>query len=220
MPKIIGSNAGTVFPGLIDSFNAAYDPNLGPAVAQLEGSEGFFPPNALSGIVGQSIPDLYATSTVTLTAGSVFQVPMFLQSGQTVTNLSYYNANTQASTPTNQWVGLAYPAGLSGATATAKCVAISADGLTAVHLANTLITTALATPYVVPTTGYYIAFVCVAATTGPNASAGVTMGTVGRAAFAPWPAGVADTGKTTPYAVGTTVGATTAASASLLVYAT
>lgn len=217
---IIGTNAGTVFPSGVDNFNAAYDPNLGPALQQVMGSEGFFPPNTLANVTSQSIPDLFATSTVTLTAGSVFQVPLYLRAGQTVTSLSYYNANTQASTPTNQWVGLAFPAGLSGATATAKCVAISADGLTAVHLANTLVTTALSTPYVVPTSGYYIAFVCVAATTGPNASAGVTMGTVGRGAFAPWPAGVADTGKTTPYTVGVTVGATTAASASLLIYAT
>jgi hypothetical protein len=216
---LVGNNAGTLFPGGVDNFNAAYDPSIGPALQQLQGTEGFFPPNTLSGIISQSVPDLYATSTVTLTAGSVFQVPLYLRAGQTVTNLSYYNANTQASTPTNQWVGLAFPAGLSGATATAKCVAISADGLTAVHLANTLITTALATPYLVPTSGYYIGFVCVAATTGSNASAGVTMGTVGRGAFAPWPAGVADTGKTTPYTVGATVGATTAASASLLIYA-
>jgi hypothetical protein len=157
---LIGNNAGTVFPGGVDNFNAAYDPSIGPALQQLEGTEGFFPPNALSGIVSQSVPDLFATSTVTLTAGSVFQTPLYLRAGQTVTNLSYYNAGTAASTPTNQWVGLAFPAGLSGATATAKCVAISADGLTAVHAANTLVTTALATAYLVPTTGYYIAFVC------------------------------------------------------------
>ena len=216
---IIGSNAGTIFPGGIDSLNGAYDPDLGPALQQVQGSEGFFPPNTLANITSQSVPDLFATSTLTLTAGSVFQAPLFLRAGQTVTNLSYYNANTAASTPTNQWVGLAFPAGLSGATATAKCVAISADGLTAVKAANSLVTTALSAPYVVPTTGYYIAFICVAATTGPNASAGVTMGSVGRGAFAPWPAGVGDTGKTTPYTVGATVGATTAASASWLVYA-
>jgi len=216
---IIGSNAGTIFPGGVDSFNEAYDPSLGPALQQLEGSEGFFPPNTLANITSQSIGDLYATSTVTLTAGSVFQTPLYLRAGQTVTNLSYYNAGTASSTPTNQWVGLAFPAGLSGATATSKCVAISADGTTTVHAANTLVTTALSSPYVVPTSGYYIAFVCVAATTGPNASAGVTMGTVGRGAFAPWPAGVGDTGKTTPYAVGATVGPTTAASACLLMYA-
>jgi hypothetical protein len=216
---LVGSQAGTIFPGGIDSLNAAYDPDIGPALQQVQGSEGFFAPNTLANITSQSIPDLYATTVVTLTAGSVFQTPLYLRAGQTVTNLSYYNGASASSTPTNQWVGLAFPAGLSGATATAKCVAISADGTTTVHAANTLVTTALSAPYVVPTSGYYIAFVCVAATTGPTASAGVTMGTVGRGAFAPWPAGVADTGKTTAYAVGATVGATTAASAALLMYA-
>lgn len=216
---LIGNNAGTVFPGGVDSFNAAYDPSIGPALQQLEGTEGFFPPNALSGIISQSLPDVFATTVVTLTAGSVFQAPLYLRSGQTVTNLSYYTGASATSTPTNQWIGLAFPAGLSGATATAKCVAISADGLTTAHAANTLVTTALSTPYLVPTSGFYIAFICIAGTTGPTASAGVTMGTVGRGGFAPWPFGVADTGKTTPYAVGATVGATTAASASWLVYA-
>jgi hypothetical protein len=216
---IIGTNAGTIFPGGVDNFNAAYDPNVGPALSQVQGTEGFFPPNTLANITSQSIAETFATGVVTLTAGSVFQAALYLRAGQTVTNLSYYTGATATSTPTNQWVGLAFPAGLSGATATAKCVAISADGTTTVHAANTLVTTALATPYVVPTSGYYIAFICVAGTTGPTASAGVTLGTVGRGAFAPWPFGVGDTGKTTPYAVGATVGATTAASASWLVYA-
>ena len=216
---LIGSQAGTIFPGGVDSLNAAYDPSIGSAVQQLQGSEGFFPPNLLANITSQSIPDLYCTSTLTMTAGSVFQAPLFLRAGQTVTNLIYYVTATAASTPTNQWVGLAYPAGLSGATATAKCVAISADGTTTVHAANALVTTALATPYVVPVTGYYIAFACCAATTGQTVSAGITMGTAGRGSAAPWPAGVADTGKTTPYAVGATVGATTAASAAMLFYA-
>jgi hypothetical protein len=215
---VSGSNAGTTFPGLVDSFNAAYDPNIGPAVQQLEGTEGFFPPNTLANITGQTIAETLATSTVTLTAGSVFQAPIYLRSGQTVTNLSYF-VGTASSTPTNQWLGLAYPAGLSGATATAKCVAITADGTTTVHASNALVTTALSSPYVVPISGYYIAFICVAGTTGGTASACVTMGTVGRGSVAPWPFGVGDTGKTTPYTVGATVGATTAASAGILIYA-
>ena len=68
---IIGTNAGTIFPGGIDSLAGAYDPNVGPALQQLQGSEGFFPPNLLANIISQSIPDLYCTSTLTMTAGSM-----------------------------------------------------------------------------------------------------------------------------------------------------
>ena len=216
---LIGNNAGTVFPGGVDSFNAAYDPSIGPALQQLEGTEGFFPPNALSGIISQSVPDLFATSTVTLTAGSVFQTPLYLRAGQTVTNLSYYTATPEPPLrPTSGW---ASPSRLDfrgqrlppSAWRSRRTV----DGGSPGEHARSR--PPCPRPTSCPTSGYYIAFVCVAATTGPNASAGVTMGTVGRGAFAPWPAGVADTSKTTPYTVGATVGATTAASASLLVYA-
>ena len=213
-----GQIAGITFPQTPDTLNADYDPKVGPSLSQLEGLVGCYPPEALSNVIAQSIPDVLATSSVTLTAGTVIQTPLWLQAGQVVTNLSIITAATAASTPTNQWAGLASPGGTYGEV-TSKVVAISADGLTAPIAADTAITFALSTPYTVPTTGYYIAFVCVAATTGPTAAASVTLGSHGRGAVEAWVAGPGDTGKTTPYAAAATVGETSAAGAQLLVYA-
>lgn len=215
--------ASTNYPYNTDGFtHGAYDPAIADAVNYLQATEGCFPPETLNNVISQSLPDTLATSTVTLTAGTVFQTPIALVQGQTVNNLSIITAQTAASTPTNQWAGLAYPFNPGSgkfSEATSKVVAISADGLTAAVAANTIITFALSTPYVVPTSGYYIAFVCVAATTGPNAAAGTTLSANGRGAIEGWFAGPGDTTKTTPYAVGNTIGETTAASAQLLVYA-
>jgi hypothetical protein len=220
---LVGDNAGTVFPGAIDAaYNASYEPGVGEAIKALEFIEGCVPIEGLAGVLAQTIPDALATSTLTATAGTIFQALIGLRAGQTVTNLSYITAATAASTPTNSWVGLAYPAIPSGSSTTdvtSKVVAVSADGLTGAIAANTLITVALSTPYVVPTTGWYIAFVCVAATTGPTLAAGVTLGTAGRGALEPWLAGPGSTGKTTPVAVGDTLVEMTAASAMPLIYA-
>jgi hypothetical protein len=211
---VIGSQAGTVFPNSYDTLGGAYDPNIGPAVTQMQFVEGCVPTGTLTNVTAQSIPDITATSSVTLTAGTVVQTYIGLRAGQTVTNLSIITAATAASTPTNQWAGLAYPVGT-----TPKVVAVSADGTTAAIAANTVITFAMGTPYVVPVTGWYLAFVCVAATTGPTAAAAVTLGANGRGTAAPWLGGPGGTGKTTVPAVGATLTATTAAGAQLLVYA-
>ena len=211
--------ASSVFPGSTDSLGlGSYDAVIGSAVQMMQFIEGCVPPESLSNVLAQSVPDITATSSVTLTAGTVIGTLIGLRAGQTVTNLSIITGATAASTPTNQWAGLATPPELTAA-ATTKVVAISADGLTAAMAASTVITFAMGTPYLVPKTGYYLAFVCVAATTGPTASASVTLGTTGRGAVKPWLGGPGDTSKTTPYAVGATVGALTAAGAQLLVYA-
>ncbi len=216
----VGQNAGSVFPGGIDSgLNAAYDPNLGPAVSAMQFVQGCFPPEALLNVIAQSIPDTEAFSTVTLTAGTVFQTLIGLRGGTTVTNLSLITAGTATSTPTNQWAGLAYPGMAPAADVTSKVVAISADGLTTAMAANTLLTYAMSTPYVVPLTAWYLAFFCVAGTTGPTAAAGTTIGSTGRGALEGWITGPGDTGKTVPYAIGATIGEMTAASAQLLIYA-
>lgn len=211
-------NAGSTFPGTLDVLGTGpYDPTIAPAVQTLEFLTGAVPPEALTGVFSQSIPDVDATSSVTMTAGTVFGALVGLRAGWTVTNLSIVTAVTAASTPTNQWAGLAYPAEITAA-ATSKVVAISADGLTAAMAADTVITFKMATAYLVPKTDWYLAFFCVAATTGPTAAAGVTLGSHGRGAVKPWLSGPGDTGKTTPYTVGATVGALTAAAATLLVY--
>lgn len=216
---VIGSQAGTSFPASVDVLNASYDGSVGPALSQVQGTIGCFPPEAVKNVTAQSIPDIAATSSLTMTAGSVFQTPIYLRAGQTVTNLLVISAVTAVSTPTNQWFGLASPFDVLGVTDTAKVVAISADGLTAAIAADTVFTFAMTTPYVVPTSGYYIAFGCIAATTGGTFAAGVTLGAHGRGAVEGWFAGVGGTGKTTPPAVGATLDETTAASAQLLVYA-
>lgn len=216
--------ATTAYPYNVDGFiHGVPDPALADAVNYMQGVEGCFPPETLNNVIAQSIPDTLATSTVTLTAGTVFQTPIALRAGQVVNNLSFITAGSGASTPTHSWVGLAYPFNPSTANsfteATSKVVAISADGLTAAIAANTIITTALSAAYTVPTTGYYIAFVCIAGTTGPTAAAGVTLGTAGRGAIEGFFTGPGDTGQTTPYAVGATIGETSAFAAQLLLYA-
>ena len=203
------------FPGTVDEPNNSYDPSVGSSITAMQFIEGCVPTGTLSGVIAQTIPDSIASSTVTLTAGTIIQSYIGLRAGQTVTNLSFITAGTAASTPTNQWAGLAYPVGSAP-----KVVAVSADGTTTAMAANTVITMALATPYVVPTTGWYLAFVCVAGTTGPTAAAAVTLGSAGRGAAAPWLGGPGGTGKTTPPAVASTLTATSAAGAQILIYAT
>src|ERR1035437_2148573 len=121
---IIGSNAGTGFPNTFDTLGGTYDPNIGPAVTQMQFVEGCIPTGTLTNVTAQSIPDTTATSSVTLTAGTVVQTYIGLRAGQTVTNLSIITAATAASTPTNQWAGLAYPA-VSTGDVTSKVVAVS-----------------------------------------------------------------------------------------------
>ena len=212
---LVGETAGTVFPGAIDTqYMAEYEPGVIEAVKQLEFSEGCIPVGTLAGVTSQSVPDSIANTSVTLTAGTVTQTYIGLRAGQTVTKLSIITGATPATTPTNQWAGLASPVG-----ATPLVVAISPDGLTAAMAANTVISFTLTTPYVVPTTGWYLAFVCVAATTGPTAAAGTSLGATGRGAIAPFIAGPGGTAKTTPPAIGVALTATSASGPQLLVYA-
>jgi len=213
MPQV-GENAFTNFPGAIDTLNADYDPNIGPAVIQLEFTEGCVPVSTLTGITSQTVPDQLASSTVTLTAGTIVQTYIGLQKGQIVSKLSIVTAATAAGTPTNSWAGLASPVG-----ATPKVVAISADGLTGAIAANSVVTFTLSSPYTVPTTGWYLAFVCVAATTGPTAAAAPSLGAAGRGAIAPFVSGPGATAQTTPPALGATLTATTASGAIPLIYA-
>lgn len=210
---LIGDNAGSLLPGALDTLNAAYDPNIGPAVNFLEAVLGFYPPAAITTPLAQSVPDFLAGSSVTLTAGSVILTPLYLRAGQTISKLSIITAVTAASTPTHAWAGLA-------SFGTSPLVlAISADGLTTAIAADSLITYTLGTAYVVPTTGFYYGFICVAGTAGPTAAAASLGVGHGRGTQAPYVSGPGDTGKTTPYAVGGAVTAPTAGGGVLLMYA-
>ena len=210
-----GENAGTLLPNTIDTFNSAYDPNLGPALAAVEQMLGLGqPPSALTNILAQTIPDYLAGDTVTLTAGTVVSCPIWLQAGVKYSKLSVITAATAASTPTNQWAGLA-------TNVTAPVVlAISADGTSTAIAADTVITYTLGTAYTPTTTGYFQFFICVAATTGPTVAALSLGASHGRANVTPYVAGNGGTSKTTPPAVGAALTAVTVGTGVVLAYAT
>lgn len=210
------ANAGTNFPAGVDTFNSAYDPDLGPAVAQIESLLGSGEqPTAIAAqsIKAQSFPDMLSSSSLASTAGTVFAQLITLTAGTTISKISY-PVFTAASTPTNQWAGLA-----SFAT-TSKVLAISADGTTAVQAIDTVVSYSLATPYVVTTSGLYYAFHMVAGTTGPAIAAAPTLGAHGRGNIAPITAGPCATGQTTVLAVASTFTQPTASAATPLYYLT
>lgn len=107
------------------------------------------------------------TGQVALATGVMTSVPILLQAGDVITNLSFRSGATAAGTPTNWWFALYNPVGdtLLGQTA---------DQLTTAWAANTAMKVSLATTYVVPTTGVYRAAIMVKASTVPTL-AGVTV---------------------------------------------
>lgn len=209
-------NAGTNFPSGVDTFNSAYDPDLGPAVAQIESILGVGEqPTAIAaqGVKAQSFPDLFASSSLASTAGTVFAQLITLTAGTTISKISY-DVTTALVSATNQWAGIA-----SFAT-TSKVLAISADGLTAAQAIDTVVTYSLGTPYVVPASGLYYVFHMVAAGTGPVIAAAPTLGTHGRGNIAPITAGPCATTQTTVLTVGSTFTQPTASAATPLYYLT
>lgn len=206
-------NASTNFPNKPDTFNAAYDPDLGPAVSAMQSFYGgYLGPSALTASFTQALPEEAVTGSLTATAGTVFAGLITLNAGQTVSKLSFITAVTATSTPTNQWAGIA-----SFAT-TSKVLAISADGLTAVDAADTVLTYSMGTPLPITASGLYYYFVCFAATAGPTLAAGVTLGAHGRGNVAPFISGPCATGQTTPLAVASTFTQPTSSAAQPQVY--
>ena len=208
-------NATSTFPGTLDTLNAAYDPDCGPAIQKVqEFFGGYVGPASLTGVNMQSLPDELATSTIQPTSGTVELYLMQFRAGHVINNISFVTAASAGSTMTHQWAGVAsYVAGSNG-----KCLAISADGTSAAIAADTAISFALSTPYTVPTSGYYYVFYCIAASTVPTIAAAPSLGSHGRGNVAPIIAGPGDTSQTTPYVVGATVTAPTAAAAATLLY--
>ena len=208
-----GSGAGSTFPMTADTLNRAYDPNIGPAVMAMQTYYGGYTgPTSLTNVVSQSFPDELATSSLTATAGTVFASIFTLAAGTILNNISIVNAVTATSTPTHQWGGIATFA------TTSKVLAVTADTTTAVIAADAVQTFAFATPYVVPTSGLYYIFFCIAGTTGPTLAAAVTLGTHGRGNVAPFNSGPCATGQTTVLAVASTFTQPTAAAAAPLIY--
>lgn len=102
------------------------------------------------------------TGNVALTTQVMTSVPMFLQAGDTVTNISAISGATAAGTPTNWWFALYSNA------ATPALLAQSADQLTAAWAANTTKTLALATAQLISVTGVYWVGIHVKATAVPS----------------------------------------------------
>lgn len=97
-----------------------------------------------------------------LTTAVMTSVALFLEKGDTVTNLTFVSATTAAGTPTNWWFALYDTA------STPALIGQTADQTTTAWAANTAKTVALATPYKVAATGIYYAAICVVATTVPT----------------------------------------------------
>ncbi len=101
--------------------------------------------------------NLAALTTQVMTA-----VALYLEAGDTVTNLTFMSGATAAGTPTNWWFALYSTA------ATPALLAQTADQTSTAWAADTAKTLALAAPYAVTATGIYYAAVMVKATTVPT----------------------------------------------------
>lgn len=213
-----GTQTAPAAAGLVnasaDGFNSTvYDPesaNVLNVIESMLGSNnvGTIPAVGLSNVVAQSIPEWAATSALTLTAGTEFNIAVPLAAGTVINNLSLV-IGTAASTPTHSYAGIASFA------STSKVLAVSADGLTTAIPTNAVFS--FAVPYTILTNGLYFLFFAIAGTTGPTASASVTLGTTGRGAFS-FTNGPGATGVTTPPAVAATHTKPTAFAAMPLVY--
>lgn len=104
-----------------------------------------------------------------LISGRVQFSTIHLPAGLVVTSLTF-TSGTAAVTPTNQWATLASLAMVK--------LAISADATTVAWGANADKTFTMTTPYVVPTTGLYLAGLCVVAGTVPSIQGVSSIGAV------------------------------------------
>ncbi|MFD3929691.1 hypothetical protein [Streptomyces sp. NPDC058614] len=102
------------------------------------------------------------TGQVALVTQVMTSMPIYLQAGDVITNLSFRSGATAADTPTNWWFALYSDA------AVPALLAQTADQLTAAWAANTTMTKALASAYTVPKSGIYWPGIMVKATTPPT----------------------------------------------------
>lgn len=102
------------------------------------------------------------TGQVALVTQVMTSVPVFLEAGETVTNVSFRSGATAADTPTNWWAALYSNA------ATPALLAQSADQLTGAIAANSTKTVALATAQKITETGIYWVGIMVKATAVPT----------------------------------------------------
>jgi hypothetical protein len=102
------------------------------------------------------------TGQVALATGVMTSVPIYLQAGDVITNLSFRSGATAAGTPTAWWFALYSSA------ATPALLAQTADQTNTAWAANTTMTKALSSPVTISTTGIYWAAINVTATTPPT----------------------------------------------------
>lgn len=102
------------------------------------------------------------TGQVALATGVMTSVPIYLQAGDVITNLSFRSGATAAGTPTNWWFALYSNA------ATPALLAQTADQTSTAWAANTTMTKALSAPVTIRESGIYWAAIMVTATTPPT----------------------------------------------------
>lgn len=140
------------------------------------------------------------TSTVA-TSGTIVAFAIPIESGLLISNMTLTSIAAEA-TGTHAWVGIANSAG--------TVLGVSADKTAAAYFAaNTVTTTALATPFTTTYTGLYYGFVNVTATTVPTFAAAPAVAHAAISTVPPILCGTALTGQTTPVAVGSSLGTIT-----------
>lgn len=108
------------------------------------------------------VDDAGDTGHVALTTQVMTSVPIYLQAGDVITNISFRSGATAAGTPTNWWFALYSNA------ATPALLAQTADQTSTAWAANTTKTVALATAQTISQSGIYWAAIHVKATTVPT----------------------------------------------------
>lgn len=117
-----------------------------------------------SGMFRSTFPRRHIQSDVAaaLTTQVMLSAAIALNTGDTVTNLTFVSGATAAGTPTNWWFALYSSA------ATPALLAQTADQTTTAWAANTAKTVALSTPQLISTSGIYYVAIMVKATTPPS----------------------------------------------------
>lgn len=140
-----------------------------------------------------------SSGAATLVSGRLQFVPIWLTSGQLISNITFVSGSTPAGTPTHQWFSLY---------STARAVlATTTDDTTTAWSATSSKTLAVSSPYTVPTTGFYLLGICVTATSVPNLTGIATIGVVNL--LPPVYSGGSNTGLTDPTSAPSTATAIT-----------
>ena len=167
-------------------------------------------------VVAETIPRIGAQSTneTPLSTGRMTLQLIYLDAGILVSNITFSSWTTALAAGTNQWFAL-YSLALGK-------LAVTADDTSTAWGAFSTKTLAVASPYTVPTSGYYYVGIMVAAGTVPSL-AGVTCAT-GVNTLVPMLQGhdATNTGLTTPATAPVTAAALTSSSApgTLMAYIT